>query len=289
MWWKYAIIRWPFWAVGKLPKYNLQIEGWRNVPRHGPFIVVSNHQSSIDIVALSIALKRGLYHTHMWPWAKAEIEKGKEGFLGKMLWKVFGVIPVYRDIEDPKEAFKKNKEVIDKSLEYLKIGNAICVFGEGTRYPNKELGEFEYGVANIAKIAPLVPIIPVAVWKGEDGFHVKIGESFTLPKSTGFIEILQKSRTKIVEKYKGEISQKISEYILKLENQMESISSTRKEAGRQRILLDAIYKTIEYLPAEEIEDLYRLATKADRDYIRDRVFELLPPGWKKVDKRRKNK
>lgn len=167
--------------MSKLPKYNLKIEGTKNVPKRGPFIVVANHQSSIDIVAIALALKRGLYHTHMWPWAKSEIKEGKEGKLGVLLWNIFGVIPVYRDIEDSKESFQRREEVIRKSIEYLQKGDAICVFPEGTRHKDKELGIFEWGVINVAKMLPEVPILPVAVWKNTKGFHVKIGEPFFCP------------------------------------------------------------------------------------------------------------
>ncbi|MGQ9476107.1 MAG: lysophospholipid acyltransferase family protein [Actinomycetota bacterium] len=96
MWWRYIILRVPFALASKLPKYNLKVSGAENVPRYGPFIAVSNHQSSADIIAIALALKPALVHRHIWPWAKKEIKAGADGLLGKLLWKVFGVIPIDR-------------------------------------------------------------------------------------------------------------------------------------------------------------------------------------------------
>ena len=133
MWWRYIIFR-PFFAiVGNSKKYNLKVSGVENVPRYGPFIVVSNHQSSLDIVAIALALKPALIHSHMWPWAKTDIEKGREGPLGWALWRVFGVIPIDREKKDHSEA-------ILLSLKYLRRRELVFVFPEGTRSKAKELG-----------------------------------------------------------------------------------------------------------------------------------------------------
>ena len=88
MWWRYLLFRPPFALLGKTKKYSLQMTGAENVPRYGPFIVVANHQSSADIVAIALALRPALIHSQMWPWAKIEIRGGQEGPLGSFLWKV---------------------------------------------------------------------------------------------------------------------------------------------------------------------------------------------------------
>ncbi|MCJ7653683.1 MAG: 1-acyl-sn-glycerol-3-phosphate acyltransferase, partial [Actinobacteria bacterium] len=175
MWWRYIILRPPFALLAKTKKYKLKVDGGEHVLRSGPFIVVANHQSSTDIVAIALALKTALVRSHMWPWAKVEIERGREGPLGKTLWKVFGVIPIDRDAGQSEEAIRS-------SLEYLQRGEIICVFPEGTRYKNKELGWFEYGVANLARAAP-APVLPVGIYRREDGggIQVNIGRPFFMP------------------------------------------------------------------------------------------------------------
>ena len=268
MWWRYVFIR-PFFAVGgNMKKYDLKISGTENVPHYGPFIVVSNHQSSLDILAVSLALKPALTHSHMWPWAKKDIERGKEGLMGWALWKVFGVIPIDREKKDHSEA-------ILLSLKYLRRGELVFVFPEGTRSKPRQLKPFQFGVANLARAAP-APILPVATYKREEdgGIQVNIGRLFTLPPKKRMYEFL------------GDLQEKAEgRFIQQVEVLRQWADTVPKDKKGMKLITKMVRIVTDFVARQDIPfDLFfRLAEEEDNEYMRDRVFELLPNDWKKVE------
>jgi 1-acyl-sn-glycerol-3-phosphate acyltransferase len=268
MWWRYIIIR-PFFAiVGKTKNYNLKVSGQENVPRYGPFIVISNHQSNIDILAVSLALKKALDRNHMWPWAKTDIEKHKEGLMGWMLWKVFGVIPIDRDKKD-------NTEAIKLSLKYLRRGELVFVFPEGTRSKKKELEPFQFGVANLARAAP-APILPLAVYRRDEdnGVQVNIGKLFTLPD--------RKKRYDVMEGIEEKMETK---FIRQVETMRQWANDLPKDKKGMKLIANMIKIVTDFVSRQDIPfDLFfRMAEEEDNEYIRDHIFELLPDDWNKVE------
>ena len=267
MWWRYIVFRPIFAIVGNSKKYDLKVSGLDNVPRFGPFIVVSNHQSSLDIVAIALALKPALTHSHMWPWAKTDIERGKEGPLGWTLWKVFGVIPIDRAKDDHSEA-------ILLSLKYLRRRELVFVFPEGTRSKPGQLKPFQFGVANLARAAP-APILPVATYKRDDGgIQVNIGKLFTLPPKKRMLEVLEE----LEEKAEGR-------FIQQVETLRQWADTVPKDKKGMKLIARMVRIVTDFVGRQDIPfDLFfRLAEEEDNEYIRDRVFELLPDGWKKVE------
>lgn len=249
-------------------KYNLKVSGQENVPHSGPFIVVSNHQSSLDIIANSLALKPALTHSHMWPWAKTDIERGKEGPMGWALWKVFGVIPIDREKKDHSEA-------ILLSLKYLRRGELVFVFPEGTRSKPKELKPFQFGVANLARAAP-APILPVAVYRRDEdgGMQVNIGKLFTLPPKKRMYEFL------------GDMEEKAEgRFIQQVETLRQWADAVPKDRKGMKLITRMVRIVTDFVNRQDVSfDLFfRLAEEEDNEYIRDRVLELLPSDWKKVE------
>lgn len=266
MWLRYVILRIPFALVARSRKYDLRVSGRENVPRYGPFIVVCNHQSSVDIIAVALALKPVLIHRQIWPWAKKEIQTGAEGLLGKLLWKVFGVIPIDRSGGD-------NSEAIRRSLEHLRRGELVLVFPEGTRSKPGEVKPFQFGVANLARAAP-APILPVAVYRREDGgVQVNIGKLFTLPPKRRMYEVLEE----LGEKAEGRFVQQVET----LRQWADTVPRDRKG---MKLITRMIHIVTEFVSRKDIpfDIFFRLAEEEDNEFIRDRVMELLPPGWRKV-------
>lgn len=268
MWWRYVFIRPLFAILANSDRYDLKVSGTENVPSRGPFIAVSNHQSSLDIIAASLALKPALTHSHMWPWAKTDIEKGKEGVMGWALWKVFGVIPIDR-------AKKDHSEAILLSLKYLRRGECIFVFPEGTRSRPGELRPFQFGVANLARAAP-APILPVAVYKRDEdgGIQVNIGKLFTLPPKKKMLEVL------------GDLSEKAEgKFIQQVETLRQWADTVPKDKKGMKLIARMVRVVTDFVNRQDISfDLFfRLAEEEDNEYIRDRVLELLPEGWRRVE------
>lgn len=268
MWWRYVLFR-PFFALAaRSSKYRLSVQGAENVPRYGPLIVVANHQSSIDVVAIALALKPALTRTHLWPWAKKGIEKGQEGLLGVLLWKVFGVIPVDREEGNA-------EEVIRLSLDRLRRGEAVLVFPEGTRSRRRELGWFQYGVANLARAAP-APILPVAVYRREEdgGVQVNIGKPFFMPPRRALLETLETAESRAEEM--------VSQQVEALRQWSEHVDRDRRGMRMIARIIDLI---VDYVDRQGVsfDRFCRMAESEDNEFIRDRVFELLPHGWVKVE------
>lgn len=268
MWWRYVILRPPFALLARRKKYRLRVEGTENVPHYGPLIVVANHQSSIDIVAVALALKNVLVRAHMWPWAKVEIKKGKEGILGRLLWKVFGVIPIDREAGEADDA-------ILSSLEKLRKGELICVFPEGTRNRDRELGWFKYGVANLARAAP-APILPVALYRREEdgGFQVTIGRIFLMPE--------KKMRYEALDAIEDRVEERVGQQIDSLRQWSAELPRDKKG---MRMIANMVNMVVDRITRQEhsFDRFSRMAEAEDNEFIRDRVFELLPDGWSKVE------
>jgi 1-acyl-sn-glycerol-3-phosphate acyltransferase len=127
------------------PPWRLRVEGhW---PGRGPYVVVANHQSMLDILLLS-RLPREM------KWlAKASLFRVP--WVGWM-FTIAGDIPVRRG--DSESA----SEVLRKARDYLANGMNVMIFPEGTRSETGSLRPFKSGAFRLA-IDAGVPVLPVAV------------------------------------------------------------------------------------------------------------------------------
>src|SRR5471030_2487382 len=105
----------------------------RNIPRHGAFILASNHISNLDPVVLGICSVRRLNFM-----AKIELFKGALGFFLTKL----GAYPVKRGESD----FGAMRE----SLKRLKSGKVVLIFVEGSRRIGNEPSKAQAGVGFLA-------------------------------------------------------------------------------------------------------------------------------------------
>lgn len=137
------------WLMG-----GLYVRGAHRVPTDRAVMLVSNHASYLDPVAIGVAApRRVLFMT------KAEIFD-----IRMFAWLLDGVdcFPVRRKAADL-TAFKT-------ALAHLKTGRCLCIFPEGTRSPNGQLQPAEAGAAALA-IKTKVTLIPVYV----HGSHKMLG------------------------------------------------------------------------------------------------------------------
>lgn len=127
------------------PPWRLGVEGaW---PEGGPFVVVANHQSILDILLLS-RMPREM------KWV-AKDELFRIPWVGTML-RMSGDIPIRRgDAESGGEA-------LARAREYLARGMSVMIFPEGTRSKTGTLLPFKSGAFRLALDAG-VPVLPVAV------------------------------------------------------------------------------------------------------------------------------
>jgi 1-acyl-sn-glycerol-3-phosphate acyltransferase len=127
------------------PPWRLRVEGeW---PGKGPYVVVANHQSILDILLLSRVPRE-------MKWV-AKDELFRIPWVGWML-RMSGDIPIRRgDAESGGEALARAKV-------YLSRGMSVMVFPEGTRSARGALLPFKSGAFRLA-IDAGVPVLPIVV------------------------------------------------------------------------------------------------------------------------------
>jgi 1-acyl-sn-glycerol-3-phosphate acyltransferase len=150
------------------------ISGLENVPRKGPFILVSNHLNNADPPLITAYMPRRI------TWM-AKQELFDTPVIG-IFYHLYGLIPVRRSEADLK--------AVRRSQQALKRGQVLGMFPEGTRSKDCQLHEAEPGTALLALRAK-VPIVPIGIWGtetirvprdiiGRSRIHMKIGKPFRL-------------------------------------------------------------------------------------------------------------
>ena len=126
--------------------YGLKVTGQSHVPRTGPFVLASNHLSFLDPPLLGAACPRRLRFM-------ARSDLFRHPVLGWYLRQV-NVMPLQRGEADI--------GAVRLALDYLRRGDAVALFPEGTRQLSGTLGTAKRGVGLLATLAK-VPIVPVFV------------------------------------------------------------------------------------------------------------------------------
>ncbi|MCQ2103729.1 MAG: 1-acyl-sn-glycerol-3-phosphate acyltransferase [Fibrobacter sp.] len=133
-----------FRVVFKLFGIKLEVIGKENIPAERNFVIVSNHQSFLDINVIwpSITIcafiaKEALWHIPVFGWVITHI----------------GCIPVHKDP-------RKNADIGKRVVERLSNNYVISVFPEGHRSADGRLLKFQNGIFRMAKENhfPLLPI-----------------------------------------------------------------------------------------------------------------------------------
>ncbi len=132
----------------------VQVEGRKNLPRHGPLIVVINHLGDADTAVLLSVLPNP-------PDALGKIELYDLPVLGKLMdW--YGVIWLHRGLPD--------RRALHAALEGLREGRIILIAPEGRYTLAGGLEEGQGGAAFLALKAG-IPILPIAL-TGTENQHV---------------------------------------------------------------------------------------------------------------------
>jgi 1-acyl-sn-glycerol-3-phosphate acyltransferase len=144
-----------------IPIWKFDIKGREKAVRGTTYVIISNHQSILDILMINC-----LRYRFRWI---SKIENTKVPVLGWYL-RMAGYITVNRGNEESKE------EMLEKSYRCLNSGISIMIFPEGTRSMDNEIGFFRRGAFQLA-IQANVPILPVII-DGTGGILPKHGLIF---------------------------------------------------------------------------------------------------------------
>ncbi|MBL6987112.1 MAG: 1-acyl-sn-glycerol-3-phosphate acyltransferase [Methylobacter sp.] len=124
-----------------------EVEGLENVDPQHPAIIMSNHQSAWETLALryilpphSVVIKRELLYFPIWGWSLLTLKS----------------IVINR-----KNQRASLRSLLEQGTKYLNEGLSVLVFPEGTRAGAREVLKFNIGGAMLAQKTGF-PIVPVA-------------------------------------------------------------------------------------------------------------------------------
>jgi len=144
-----------------VPIWKIKIEGREKALNGSTYIIISNHQSILDIMLIHC-----LWYRFKWI---SKIENMKLPVLGWYL-RMADYITVDRGNKESKE------EMLEKCYRCLKRGTSIMIFPEGTRSLDKEIAFFKRGAFQLA-INAEKPILPILI-DGTGGILPKHGLVF---------------------------------------------------------------------------------------------------------------
>jgi 1-acyl-sn-glycerol-3-phosphate acyltransferase len=130
--------------------YRLRATGLENVPDEGPCVIVCNHVSYVDAVAVVACVRRPV-----------RFVMDHRIFAMPVLSFVFremGAIPIAPSREDP--ALKD--KAFAEAAAVLARGEVLGIFPEGRLTPDGELGDFRPGLSAILERTP-APVVPMAL------------------------------------------------------------------------------------------------------------------------------
>lgn len=126
--------------------HRLRVRGREHVPARGGALIVSNHQSFLDIPVIAAAARR-------------HVSFVARDTLAETRWLAFvirecGAVKLKRGTADRKG--------LTEMIRHLELGDCVSIFPEGTRSTDGRLGEF-HGGALVAARRTGVPIVPAAI------------------------------------------------------------------------------------------------------------------------------
>jgi 1-acyl-sn-glycerol-3-phosphate acyltransferase len=137
-----------FWTAGPALTFthSLRISGRANVPRSGPFLMVSNHVSMMDPVLVGLASRRYMSYV-----ARQTLFRSRA-----LAWLIRNLDAIPIDNEGI------GRSGLQAALAVLAGGGGVVVFAEGTRSSDGTLQPLEPGVSLLIRRAR-VPVVPAGI------------------------------------------------------------------------------------------------------------------------------
>ncbi len=123
-----------------------RVRGLEHIPRKGPFIVVANHQSILDPIAVQVACSRPLY----------TLTKSTQFAGGFFRW----MLPRLNAI--PTRRYRIEPQAVRSVFRRLEEGRGVGIYPEGERSWDGALQPFRRGTIRLL-LAAGVPVIPCGV------------------------------------------------------------------------------------------------------------------------------
>jgi 1-acyl-sn-glycerol-3-phosphate acyltransferase len=176
MLWRYRIMKVAMTVCRLILLARIIVHGEPNIPATGPYLVVLNHTSAVDVAVLLLAFP-------LQKWRFFAVEKWRKHPIFGPLMGWLGAIYIARDEVD--------RHQMRDALAAIEQGMAFGVAPEGTRSKTGQMMPAKDGAAYLASRTG-IPILPVGLentdvlfanFKGfkRTAVHVHIGEPFYLP------------------------------------------------------------------------------------------------------------
>lgn len=158
-------IAWPIlWVISKLI-FFLRVTGSEHMPKTGAVVICANHLHALDPLALAMVKHRQIHYI-----GKKELFEKK---FGNWFLSALGAFPVDRGGNDLR--------AMRKSIEYLKNGEVLGIFPEGTRSKTGQLSFHEGAVTFALRTgAVLVPAGMDVSFKPFYRHRIVVGEPMDL-------------------------------------------------------------------------------------------------------------
>ena len=125
----------------------------KNLPQNQQFIMIANHNSHLDAVALTSLFP--LHQLHRIHPVAAEDYFFSTPLLGWFSSTFLNIIPI------PRANISKNNNPLTRMGEALEAGHSLIIFPEGSRGTPEEMAPFQTGITHLIQKFPEVPIVPV--------------------------------------------------------------------------------------------------------------------------------
>ena len=138
-----------FWAwhyQSLIPFWKLSVEGREKIPFHRPVVLVANHRSLVDILAL-YKLRRPFKWT-------SKAENFRLPFVGM-------VLSLTNSIKITRESARSGYQFLTHAEEEMRKGSSVLIFPEGTRSGSTRLRPFKEGAFVLARKVGcgIIPVI----------------------------------------------------------------------------------------------------------------------------------
>ena len=170
LWWlqRYSIV-WALFYIWINPFWKIKFQGGENIRKKQAYIIVSNHQSAMDIVILY-----RLWMHFKWV-AKREIFRIP--VIGWNLW-------LNRHIAIDRTSVKGALRMMKQAETHLKMGSSVLIFPEGTRSSDGSVKRFKDGAFVLAQKTgfPILPVVLEGTRKAfsKESIHIKGNQTFIL-------------------------------------------------------------------------------------------------------------
>jgi 1-acyl-sn-glycerol-3-phosphate acyltransferase len=160
------------WArnLVKLSGTHVKVIGLENIPADIPVLFVGNHQGNFDIPVYMAYINRPF------------------GFIAKIEIKKYPIISKWmkcmKCIFMDRQNIRQEVRAINEGIRYLKQGQSLVIFPEGTRSRGDKMGDFKAGSFKLA-VKSCVPVIPVTI-KGT--YNIMEKRKFII--SPAYVEII---------------------------------------------------------------------------------------------------